>query len=100
MRNSSQILIFINLEKALAAGIKFYLSSNGVVLTPGNELGFLEPRFFERVERVDVQRTLLLGEALQDNPESISNLETQVDIIKEPASTICERKTAFNSPSS
>ena len=80
MRRSSQVLVFINLEKALAAGIKFYLSSNGVVLTPGNELGFLETKFFSRVERVEMQRTLLFGEApLGIESESISALETQAD---------------------
>ncbi|KAF7345382.1 tRNA 2'-phosphotransferase [Mycena venus] len=51
MRSSSEVLIFINLERALKAGMQFYLSSNGVVLTSGNEKGFLEPRFFSRVER-------------------------------------------------
>jgi hypothetical protein len=56
MRSSSQILIYINVQKGLAAGLKFYLSSNGVVLTEGNELGFLEPQFFERVERVHVEK--------------------------------------------
>lgn len=59
MRSSSQILIFINLKKALNAGIKFYLSSNGVILTPGNELGILEPQFFARVERTGTESTLI-----------------------------------------
>jgi len=52
MRNSSQILIFVNVQKALDAGIKFYLSANGVVLTEGNINGFLSPEFFLRVENV------------------------------------------------
>ncbi|PBL02807.1 hypothetical protein ARMGADRAFT_1050357 [Armillaria gallica] len=52
IRDSSRILIFIDVAKALEAGIKFYLSKNGVVLTPGNESGYLEPRFFHKVERV------------------------------------------------
>ncbi|KLO17992.1 hypothetical protein SCHPADRAFT_820636 [Schizopora paradoxa] len=50
MRNSSEVLIFIDLEKAMKAGIKFVLSSNGVVLTEGDENGFLHPQFFRRVE--------------------------------------------------
>ncbi|KAG1898567.1 KptA family-domain-containing protein [Suillus fuscotomentosus] len=49
MRNSSQILIFVDLQKALDAGVLFYLSANGVVLTEGNE-GFLSPTYFQRVE--------------------------------------------------
>ena len=50
MRTSSQILIFVDVEKAIDAGIKFYLSANGVVLTEGNDRGFLPPEFFARVE--------------------------------------------------
>lgn len=51
MRNSSQVLIFIDVRKALDAGIKFFISDNGVVLTEGDEqTGFLGPQFFSRVE--------------------------------------------------
>jgi 2'-phosphotransferase len=53
MRSSSEVLIFIDLTRAIKAGICFYLSSNGVVLTPGNKKGFLEPRFFSRVQLKD-----------------------------------------------
>jgi 2'-phosphotransferase len=50
MRGSSQIFIFIDVQKALASGIEFFLSDNGVVLTEGDERGFLNPELFERVE--------------------------------------------------
>ena len=50
MRNSSQILIYIDLPSALSAGMKFYLSANGVVLSEGDENGFIKPVFFRRVE--------------------------------------------------
>ncbi len=40
------------MAKALSNNIKFYISSNGVVLTPGNDVGYLEPKYFLRVERV------------------------------------------------
>jgi len=59
MRTSSQILIFINLQKALDAGIKFFLSDNGVILTEGDDKGLLKPEFFERVE--DAKRQVLSG---------------------------------------
>jgi 2'-phosphotransferase len=59
MRNSSQIYIYIDIELAISAGIKFFLSVNGVVLTAGDERGFLPPQFFSRVE--DVQRGALPG---------------------------------------
>jgi 2'-phosphotransferase len=50
MRNSADILIYIDLQKALDEGIKFFLSANGVVLTAGDDTGFLKPEFFSRVE--------------------------------------------------
>lgn len=60
LRASAQILIFIDVPKALEAGIKFALSDNGVVLTEGDqESGFLKPEFFLRVE--DMKRNALPG---------------------------------------
>ncbi|KAG6334570.1 hypothetical protein ID866_4525 [Astraeus odoratus] len=53
MRNSSQVLIFIDIQKAIDAGIQFYLSENGVLLTEGDANGFLLPHFFQRVEYAD-----------------------------------------------
>ena len=50
MRNSSQVFIFIDIQKAIDAGIKFYSSENGVILTEGNEAGFLKPEFFLKVQ--------------------------------------------------
>ncbi|KAF8652158.1 hypothetical protein AX16_004515 [Volvariella volvacea WC 439] len=59
MRKSSQILIFIDVQRAIDDGIKFFLSDNGVVLTEGNERGFLELKYFLRVE--NAQRKSLTG---------------------------------------
>ncbi|KAI0085740.1 KptA family-domain-containing protein [Irpex rosettiformis] len=50
MRRSSSIFIYIDLENALRAGLKFYLSANGVVLSEGDSHGFIPPQFFQRVE--------------------------------------------------
>ncbi|KAJ7493183.1 KptA family-domain-containing protein [Mycena galericulata] len=61
MRSSSEVLIFIDVARALAADIKFYVSMNKVVLTPGNEAGILERRFFSRVERVKVSADPIPG---------------------------------------
>jgi 2'-phosphotransferase len=58
MRKSSQILIFLNIQKALDAGIKFYLSDNGVVLTEGDERGFLSIEFFDRVEDAKTRKAV------------------------------------------
>ena len=50
MRNSSTVLIYIDIQSALAAGIKFFVSENGVILTDGDENGVLPYTFFKRVE--------------------------------------------------
>ncbi|USP78287.1 tRNA 2'-phosphotransferase 1 [Curvularia clavata] len=50
MRKSSSVLVYIDINAALAAGIKFFLSENGVILTEGNEQGCLPYEFFKRVE--------------------------------------------------
>ncbi|XP_014560579.1 hypothetical protein COCVIDRAFT_12691 [Bipolaris victoriae FI3] len=50
MRKSSTILVYVDIDAALAAGIKFFISENGVILTEGNEQGFLPYTFFKRVE--------------------------------------------------
>ncbi|KAG5726138.1 putative tRNA 2'-phosphotransferase [Termitomyces sp. T112] len=52
MRSSSQILIFLDVPKALDAGIKFFLSDNGVVLSEGQD-GLILPDFFLNVQDVD-----------------------------------------------
>ncbi|KAL0572075.1 tRNA 2'-phosphotransferase [Marasmius crinis-equi] len=49
MRKGSRILIYIDMAKAMADGIKFYLSTNQVILTAG-EHGYLKPEYFRRVE--------------------------------------------------
>ncbi|XP_044749038.1 tRNA 2'-phosphotransferase 1 [Coccinella septempunctata] len=53
LRKNSEIFIYINLEAALASGLKFFCSANGVILCPGNQKGFIEPIFFEKVCRSD-----------------------------------------------
>jgi 2'-phosphotransferase len=55
MRSSSQIFIYINIQAALSTGIQFFFSDNGVVLTAGDDKGFLKPEFFLRVENAKRQ---------------------------------------------
>ncbi|KAK7046758.1 putative tRNA 2'-phosphotransferase [Favolaschia claudopus] len=50
MRGSSQILIFVDVQRAIDAGIQFSLSNNGVILTEGDEQGILGTQYFLRVE--------------------------------------------------
>lgn len=50
MRTSAQVLIWVDVAGAVEAGVKFYISANGVVLTPGRESdGLLPAQFFARV---------------------------------------------------
>lgn len=58
MRHSAKILIYIDVQKALDTGIKFWLSENGVVLTEGDERGFLMQKFFEKVVDVGTGREM------------------------------------------
>lgn len=62
MRDSSSVLIFINVHKALDAGIKFWRSDNDVILTEGDSTGQLGIEFFSRVE----DRTGGLGDLVRD----------------------------------
>jgi hypothetical protein len=51
-RQDVDVLIYIDLPKAMAAGVKFYMSSNGVVLTRGvGESGVLPAVYFSRAVR-------------------------------------------------
>lgn len=70
MKTPSEVLISIDVARALEADIKFYLSPNGVVVTPGNEMGYLERRFFLRVERVKVSANTLPGWERRDEDKA------------------------------
>lgn len=61
MRRSSRILIYVDVEKAMNEDIPFYESRNGVILTPGDQSGFLSPRFFKKVEKVTETTTGVAG---------------------------------------
>jgi 2'-phosphotransferase len=50
MRASSSVLIYIDLAAALDAGLKFWKSDNGVVLSEGDERGLVGSQFFKQVE--------------------------------------------------
>ncbi|CAL1715165.1 unnamed protein product [Somion occarium] len=72
MRQSAQILIHVDVQAAIDAGLKFFMSDNGVILTSGNERGILEPRFFEKVEQRQgkVMQTIPLGPATAKGPST------------------------------
>ncbi|KAK7103661.1 tRNA 2'-phosphotransferase 1-like [Littorina saxatilis] len=49
MRGSCDLMIYLDLEKALADGLKFFRSANNVILTEGNQDGAVPPDFFMKV---------------------------------------------------
>lgn len=62
MRKNSSVLVYIDIQAALIAGISFFISDNGVILTPGNEQGFLPYEFFKRVESRKGEGSVLMTE--------------------------------------
>jgi 2'-phosphotransferase len=49
MRRSAEVIVHVDVGAGIAAGIPFFLSQNGVILTPGDATGYLPTRFFTRV---------------------------------------------------
>jgi 2'-phosphotransferase len=50
MRASSSVLVFVDMEKAMGRGLKFWRSENGVVLCDGGEAGLVPLECFRLVE--------------------------------------------------
>jgi len=56
MRKSCDIVIFVDAARAIGAGIKFWKSANGIILSDGlNGSGIIPPEFFS-VEKVHIRR--------------------------------------------
>lgn len=71
MRATSNILIFVDLPKALDAGLKFGMSDNGVVLTEGNAEGVVPLALFKKVEdRSGLGVLVENGVVVKEAPES------------------------------
>lgn len=59
MKKQSNIFIYVDVAKALANNIKFYLSDNNVILTSGDSNGFLRPEFFKKVLQLHKKKDLI-----------------------------------------
>jgi 8-oxo-dGTP pyrophosphatase MutT (NUDIX family) len=66
IRGNTNVFIYADLQAALSDGIEFYVSDNGVILTPGNVLGILEPKYFKKV--VDLKGNDLLKPIVPNIP--------------------------------
>ncbi|XP_051821403.1 tRNA 2'-phosphotransferase 1 isoform X1 [Antechinus flavipes] len=63
MRPDCEVAVFIDGPSALADGIPFFCSANGVILTPGDARGFLPPKYFkEALQLGSPRRPLPLDE--------------------------------------
>ena len=49
MRKSCNRIVWINMPKAMELGIKFFVSTNGVILSPGNDDGYIPPSCFNEI---------------------------------------------------
>eukprot|EP01095_Lingulamoeba_sp_RSL-Kostka_P002233 TRINITY_DN1309_c4_g1_i1.p1 TRINITY_DN1309_c4_g1~~TRINITY_DN1309_c4_g1_i1.p1 ORF type:complete len:254 (-),score=76.69 TRINITY_DN1309_c4_g1_i1:206-967(-) len=49
MRQSCQLFIYIDIKKAIEDGYRFYRSMNNVILSPGNNKGYIPVRYFSKV---------------------------------------------------
>lgn len=86
MRQDAQVLIYIDLRKALAAGVPFWRSENGVILSEGlvagtdqaeadgSPLKVVSVDFFDVVveRKVGLGRIWEKGEVVQELPESLT----------------------------
>ncbi|XP_040903546.1 tRNA 2'-phosphotransferase 1 [Toxotes jaculatrix] len=59
MRKDCDLAVFIDVHKALADGIEFFWSENGVLLTAGDAEGKLLPKYFSRALRLRPTRSIL-----------------------------------------
>lgn len=55
LRQSAELFIYINFNKAKQDGITFFESENGVILSPGNTNGFIGTKYFLKVITKDGQ---------------------------------------------
>jgi len=74
MRNTSAVLVFIDLKKALEGGLKFWKSANGVILSEGDEKGVVPLAYFARVEERKRGVGILMkdGEVVNELPEALT----------------------------
>lgn len=59
MRRDCDLAVFIDVPKALADGIEFFWSENGVLLTAGDAEGKLLPKYFSRALKLRPSRSIL-----------------------------------------
>eukprot|EP00127_Corallochytrium_limacisporum_P001070 Clim_evm8s37 gene=Clim_evmTU8s37 len=64
MRSNCNLVIYIDVAKAMDAGITFFRSANNVILSGGNAEGYIPPDFFLMVKKRNPSTNELLEEDL------------------------------------
>ena len=59
MRNSSTVLIYIDIQRAISNRIKFWKSQNEVILSTGDEAGIIKVEFFKKVEDRTLKKLIM-----------------------------------------
>lgn len=55
IRSDCEVMIYLDVGKALADGMKLFVSENGVILTEGFD-GVVPPEYFAKIQRVEPKR--------------------------------------------
>ena len=103
-RSNCELLVYINLEKAIEEGLKFYISENNVVLSPGDEKGFISSKYFkfikERVLKGDracpgkvLWKPPILVHTLNDNPPAKTGKVKKVKAFATSAFQVTDKDT-------
>ncbi|XP_067680687.1 tRNA 2'-phosphotransferase 1-like isoform X2 [Haliotis asinina] len=66
MRKSCDVMIYVDVARAIAAGVKFFKSANNVILSPGVGDGVIPPSCFSRVIDRRTGAELLYGDVDAD----------------------------------
>jgi len=61
MRGNCQVLVHVDMAKAMRDGLKFYISSNEVILSEGQD-GVIAPKYFSKVVEAQTGRTVSMDE--------------------------------------
>lgn len=64
MRATAQILIWVDVKRSLAGGLKWWKSANGVILTEGDANRFVQMEWVDRVERKGGELIWTAGEEI------------------------------------
>ncbi|XP_078315938.1 uncharacterized protein LOC111128435 isoform X2 [Crassostrea virginica] len=68
MRSSCEVIIKLNMEKALSSGLQFYRSANNVILSPGDSEGFIRPCYFDSAFQRYPRSKLPFNNQIQEGP--------------------------------